>query len=94
MLTNAGQAFDMLLMLGSGTGLIYILRWFWWRINAYTEIVAMLSSLLIAGYYNFANTGLEGWQKITISAVITTIVWIGATFLTPPDNEEILEFKI
>jgi len=90
MLTNAGQAFDMLLMLGAGTGLIYILRWFWWRINAYTEIVAMVSSLFIAGYFNFSNTGLEGWQKITIGAVITTIVWIGATFLTPPDDEEIL----
>ncbi len=90
MLTNAGQAFDMLLMLGAGTGLIYILRWFWWRINAYTEIVAMVSSLFIAGYFNFANTGLEGWQKITIGAVITTIVWIGATFLTPPDDEKIL----
>jgi len=90
MLTSAGQAFDMLLMLGAGTGLIYILRWFWWRINAYTEIVAMVSSLFIAGYFNFANTGLEGWQKITIGAVITTIVWIGATFLTPPDDEEIL----
>ena len=90
MLTNAGQAFDMLLMLGAGTGLIYILRWFWWRINAYTEIVAMVSSLFIAGYFNFINTGLESWQKITIGAVITTIVWIGATFLTPPDDEEIL----
>ena len=90
MLTNAGQAFDMLLMLGAGTGLIYILRWFWWRINAYTEIVAMVSSLFIAGYFNFANTGLEGWQKITIGAVITTIVWIGATFITPPDDETTL----
>ena len=90
MLTNAGQAFDMLLMLGAGTGLIYILRWFWWRINAYTEIVAMVSSLFIAGYFNFTNTGLEGWQKITIGAVITTIVWIGATFLTPHDDEETL----
>jgi len=89
-LTNAGQAFDMLLMLGAGTGLIYILRWFWWRINAYTEIVAMVSSLFVAGYFNFANTGLEGWQKITIGAIITTIIWIGATFLTPPDDEEIL----
>ena len=50
----------------------------------------MVSSLFIAGYFNFANTGLEGWQKITIGAVITTIFWIGATFLTPPDDEEIL----
>jgi Na+/proline symporter len=90
MLTSAGQAFDLLLMLGAGTGLIYILRWFWWRINAYTEIVAMVSSLFIAGYFNFANTGLEGWQKITIGAILTTIVWIFATFITPPDDETTL----
>ena len=90
MLTNAGQAFDMLLMLGAGTGLIYILRWFWWRINAYTEIVAMVSSLFIAGYFNFINTGLESWQKITIGAILTTIVWIFATFITPPDDETTL----
>jgi|TARA_B100000809_G_scaffold112162_1_gene110688 Na+/proline symporter len=90
MLTSAGQAFNLLLMIGSGTGLIYILRWFWWRINAYTEIVAMISSLLIAYYFNFINTGMEDWQKITIGAILTTIVWIVATFLTPPDDEETL----
>ncbi len=90
MLTSAGQAFNLLLMIGAGTGLIYILRWFWWRINAYTEIVAMLSSLIIAGYMNFGNVDLEGWQKIVIGAVLTTIVWIVATFITPPDDEETL----
>ena len=52
-LTNAGQAFNLLLLLGAGTGLIYILRWFWWRINAMTEIVAMIASLIIAGYFTF-----------------------------------------
>ena len=56
MLKSAGQAFDLLLMIGAGTGLIYILRWFWWRINAYTEIVAMISSLLVAGYFNFGDS--------------------------------------
>ena len=91
MLTNAGQAFDMLLMLGAGTGLIYILRWFWWRINAYTEIVAMVSSLFIAGYFNFANTGLQDWEKIVIGAFLTTILWIVATYITPPDDEETLK---
>ena len=55
LLTSAGQAFNLLLMIGAGTGLIYILRWFWWRINAYTEIVAMISSLLIAFYLNFGE---------------------------------------
>ena len=90
LLTSAGQAFNLLLMIGAGTGLIYILRWFWWRINAYTEIVAMLSSMIIAGYFNFANVGLEDWQKIVIGALLTTIVWILATYLTPPDDEETL----
>jgi len=59
MLTSAGQAFTLLLMIGAGTGLIYILRWFWWRINAYTEIVAMVSSIIIAGYFNFGESSLE-----------------------------------
>ena len=91
MLTSAGQAFTLLLMIGSGTGLIYILRWFWWRINAYTEIVAMVSSLLIALYFNFINTSIESWQKITIGAILTTIIWMVATFITPADDEETLK---
>ena len=90
MLTSAGQAFNLLLMIGAGTGLIYILRWFWWRINAYTEIVAMLSSLIIAGYMNFGNVDLDSWQKIVIGAILTTIIWIAATFITPADDEETL----
>ena len=90
MLTSAGQAFNLLLMIGAGTGLIYILRWFWWRINAYTEIVAMVSSIIIAGYFNFGDSVLEGWQKIVIGAILTTIVWIVATYLTPADDEQTL----
>ena len=90
MLTSAGQAFTLLLMIGAGTGLIYILRWFWWRINAYTEIVAMISSIIIAGYFNFGESSLEGWQKIVIGALLTTIVWVVATYFTPPDDEETL----
>ena len=90
LLTSAGQAFTLLLMIGAGTGMIYILRWFWWRINAYTEIVAMVSSLIIAFYFNFINVGLEGWQKIVIGAVLTTCVWILATYFTPPDDDETL----
>ena len=90
LLTSAGQAFNLLLMIGAGTGLIYILRWFWWRINAYTEIVAMISSIIIAGYFNFTDSGLEGWQKIVIGSIITSIVWIIATYFTPPEDEETL----
>ena len=95
-LTSATQAFSLLLLLGAGTGLIYILRWFWWRINAYTEIVAMVSSLIIASYFNFVHDGLglyplASWQKIVIGAVLTTTVWIVATFFTRPDSDETLQ---
>ena len=90
-LTSAGQAFTLLLMIGAGTGLIYILRWFWWRINAYTEIVAMISSLAIAAYFNFGNSSLEEWEKIVFGAMLTTIVWVVATFVTPPDDEKTLQ---
>ena len=91
LLTSAGQAFTLLLMIGAGTGMIYILRWFWWRINAYTEIVAMVSSIIIAFYFNFVIVGLEDWQKIVIGAVLTTCVWILATYFTPPDDDETLQ---
>ena len=90
-LTSAGQAVNLLLMIGAGTGLIYILRWFWWRINAYTEIVAMISSLIIAGYMNFGGLEIPGWLKIVYGAGITTIVWIIATYVTPPDDDETLQ---
>lgn len=92
-LTNAGQAFNLLLLLGAGTGLIYILRWFWWRINAMTEIVAMIASLIIALYFTFGDHGFEGWQTIVIGAVLTTIIWVLATFITPQtDYETLLRF--
>ena len=89
-LTSASQAFTLLLMIGSGTGLIYILRWFWWRINAYTEIVAMISSVFVAAYYNFGNSNLEEWEKIVLGSIITTIVWILGTYFTPPDDDKTL----
>ena len=90
-LTSAGQAFTLLLMIGAGTGMIYILRWFWWRINAYTEIVAMVSSLCIAFYFNFIDQSFAGWEKIVIGAILTTVVWVLATYFTPPDDEETLQ---
>jgi Na+/proline symporter len=90
LLTSAGQAFNLLLMIGAGTGMIYILRWFWWRINAYTEIVAMISSLIIAFYFNFINQSYESWEKIVFGSLLTTIVWIAATYFTPPDDDETL----
>lgn len=94
-LTNASQAFDLLLLLGAGTGAIYLLRWFWWRINAYTEIVAMVASLIIAGYLTFIHDKLdlfvlESYEKVIYGAILTTVVWVIGTYFTPADDDETL----
>ncbi|MFK7920469.1 MAG: sodium:solute symporter family protein [Bacteroidia bacterium] len=89
-LESAGQAFDLLLLLGAGTGLIYILRWFWWRINAYTEIVAMIASLIIAGYFSFFDDTTASHFKIIYGALLTTVIWIAATFFTPQTDDSTL----
>jgi len=94
-LKDASQAFNLLLLLGAGTGMIYILRWFWWRINAYTEIIAMISSLVIAWYFTFIHDNLgflamEDWQKTIAGAVLTTLVWVVATYLTPATDTQTL----
>ena len=91
-LTDASQAFGLLLLLGAGTGLIYILRWFWWRISAMTEVVAMIASLIIAVFFTFTDLGdsFEDWEKMVYGAVLTTIIWVAATFLTKPTNEDTL----
>ncbi|HMQ45908.1 MAG TPA: Na+:solute symporter [Saprospiraceae bacterium] len=88
MLTDAGQAFNLLLLLGAGTGLIYILRWFWWRINAWTEIIALISSLIIALFFTFLYDKmglppLEAWQKTVTGVVLTSMVWIVSAYMTP-----------
>jgi SSS family transporter len=89
-LKDASQAFNLLLLLGAGTGLIYILRWFWWRINATTEVVAMVASLVIAGILTFTDNSFESWHKIILGAVLTTLTWVIATYITPPTDDETL----
>lgn len=90
MLKDASQAFNLLLLLGAGTGLIYILRWFWWRINATTEVVAMIASLVIASVLTFTDNDFENWEKIVLGAVLTTLTWVIATYLTPATDDETL----
>ncbi|WGK64253.1 sodium:solute symporter family protein [Croceiramulus getboli] len=98
-LTNALQLFDYILMFGAGTGLIFILRWFWWRINAWTEISAMLASGLISLLLVFTPLGetlfgAEGWlpayAKFPFVVVCTTIIWLLVTYLTPPERNSTL----
>ena len=99
LLTNALQLFDFILMFGAGTGLIFILRWFWWRINAWSEISAIFVSGIVSILFNlqivssvlFGNNALmPDYMKFPMVVVITTIIWILVTFATPPENKEVL----
>jgi SSS family solute:Na+ symporter len=93
-LSNALQAFQILLQIGAGTGLLFILRWFWWRINASAEIVAMVVSFGIALIMEFVvRDALPGYQKLLLGVGFTTIAWVLATFLTSPTNmQTLIEF--
>lgn len=99
-LQNALQLFEIILMFGAGTGLIFILRWFWWRINAWSEISAMFVSGIVSilltftslGDYFFGNEGvLPSWSRFPIIVLITTIVWISVTFLTRQEQKYVLQ---
>jgi len=88
-LTNALQAFNILLQIGAGTGLIFILRWFWWRINAWTEISGMLASFLIALYFTFGpQAEMADHWKFVWGVGLTTIIWLTVTFLTQAESPE------
>lgn len=99
-LQNAKQLFDIIIMFGAGTGLIFILRWFWWRINAWSEISAMIVSgivSLLLSVESISNVffGSEGYlpsyAKFPIIVLITTLVWIVITYLTKPEKQKVLE---
>ena len=84
-LENALQVFGIILQIGAGTGLLFLLRWFWWRINAATEIAAMVVSLLIAVVLE--TTALDAWpawQKLVGGVAVTTAAWLVVALLSPP----------
>lgn len=93
-LKNALQLFNIILMFGAGTGLIFILRWFWWRINAWAEIAAMISSGLISlgfTFWGWFPEDLPTWAQFPIVVLITSIVWIVTMLMTKPESQETLE---
>jgi len=106
-LENAKGGFDLMLQIGAGTGLLYILRWFWWRINAWSEISAMVFSFAVACFFQWGapECGLTGWLesgwraeifdlsawKLLIGVGITTVGWLIVTFCTKPEKREVLE---
>lgn len=89
-LSSALETFAILLQIGAGTGLIFILRWFWWRVNAYSEITGMAVSFIVAIVFNFVEMGLEPYEKLVIGVAITTVSWIAVTFLTRPTDTKTL----
>ena len=99
LLTNSLQLFEVILMFGAGTGLIFILRWFWWRINAWSEISAMFVSGFISiilnftylGEFLFSDSGLfKSYYKFPSVVIFTTLIWLIITYLTEPDKTDSL----
>jgi len=100
-LNNAGQIFNITLAIGAGTGLVYLLRWLWWRVNAWSEIAAMIgagvASYLFVPEETIAFADPFGWAAAmgdwAYAAIValTTIIWLIATFLTKPESEETLK---
>ena len=96
-LEEARDAFNLLLQIGAGTGLLFILRWFWLRINPYSEIAAMAVSFVLA-ILLFLNNKMEqpiiNWEshwQLVFGVVLTTIVWVVVTLLTKPSDKETLQ---
>jgi hypothetical protein len=94
-LENALQAFQILLQIGAGTGLVFLLRWFWWRVNVWSELSAMVISFLVAVYFQFGHPalGLTRWDaslELVVGVTVTSIGWLGVTFLTPASDAETL----
>lgn len=95
LLDNALGAFQILLQIGAGTGLIFILRWFWWRINAASELAAMIVSFLVAIYFGIAHpilgfTSPAPWVELVIGVGITTVAWVAVSYLTTPTSMKVM----
>jgi Na+/proline symporter len=96
-LDTAKDAFDVILQVGAGTGLLYLVRWFWWRANAWCEVVAMVSSFLVSvGFLVLEKGGLFHTPpagRLVITVAITTVCWLLAAYLAPQtDRQTLVEF--
>jgi Na+/proline symporter len=93
------KAWELLLMLGAGTGLVFILRWYWWRINAWSEVSAMASAFVVSlalralgrSTPSLDTSRPEGFALVLIlTTLATTVVWLAVTFFTAPEKEAVL----
>jgi solute:Na+ symporter, SSS family len=96
-LTSVEQGWKILIGLGAGTGLVFILRWYWWRINAWSEISAMAASLAASVGLHFAGINAADTSSsayalgMTVNVGVTTLVWVTVTLLTPPEAPDTLD---
>jgi SSS family transporter len=96
-LQSVEQGWKLLIGLGAGTGLVFILRWYWWRVNAWSEISAMVASFVTSVILHFTgvNAGDTSSKDYAIAMLvtvgITTAVWLTVTFLTPPEPDAVLD---
>jgi solute:Na+ symporter, SSS family len=96
-LKSVEQGWKLLIGLGAGTGLVFILRWYWWRINAWSEISAMAASFITsialqAAHLESGDTSRPDYAiAMLITVGVTTAVWLAVTFITPPESPETLE---
>ena len=95
-LETARESFDLILSIGAGTGLIYLLRWFWWRINAWSEVAAMASSFLVTlGFFGARKAGhaVPSYVALVSTVAVTTAVWLATAFFTAPtERGKLLSF--
>lgn len=93
-LDTAQQTFTLLLSIGAGTGLLYLLRWFWWRVTAWAEIAAMATSFVIAMTFFIAGRAggtIPSHVSLIIGVAVTTVVWVAVCFLGPQNDSKVLE---
>ncbi len=92
---SAKSGFDLMVQIGAGTGAIFLLRWFWMRINAWTEIVGMVVSFLAAVFFQIiwpkiSPDPLLFWEKLLWTIAVTTVFWLAVTLLTKPEKPELI----
>jgi hypothetical protein len=91
-LENALQVFNLILQIGAGTGLLFILRWFWWRVNAASELTAMIVSFAVAVAFQIGDGfGLASWQQLLSGVALTTVAWMSVAFFGPETEVDVLE---
>jgi len=92
-LQTAQEAFYLILQVGAGTGLLYLMRWFWWRINGWCEIAAMLSSFLISLVFfilKHQGTEIATDKQLIFTVIVTTICWVATAYLGPQTDKQTL----